>query len=60
MIKKTYDDAPDAESDGPLSGSRPVWRAQKTQGASQSRKRRRKPANAPGGIHQRANKRMSW
>jgi hypothetical protein len=60
MVKKSYEDALDVGADGLPNSSRPVRRAQKTKGASRSRKRRRKPANAPGGIHQRANKRMAW
>jgi hypothetical protein len=60
MVKKSEEGAFEGESEAPLSGSRPVRRAQKTKGASRSRKRRRKSVNIPGGIHQRANKRMSW
>jgi hypothetical protein len=59
MAKKTFDDAADADQD---ISARPVRvrPLQKSKGASRSRKNRRKPAAAPGGIHQRANKRMSW
>ena len=60
MTKKSYVDASDAELDGPLSGSRPVRRARKAKTASRSRKQRSKSVNAPGGIHQRGNKRMAW
>jgi hypothetical protein len=63
MIKKTSEEPMDADQDASYSSSRPVrlrGSQKKSVAASRSRKSRRKPVNAPGGIHQRANKRMTW
>jgi hypothetical protein len=59
MNKKTLDDLSDAEQDA---SARPVRSRplQQSKRASRSRKNHRKVAITPGGIHQRANKRMSW
>ena len=63
MVKKrAYDDPTDAEEDASNGSVRPapLRGRRKSKPALQSRKSRSKAANAPGGIHQRANKRMTW
>jgi hypothetical protein len=62
MIKKIAENAPDDESDSSIGAARPVRlrRGAKRKVVAKSRKSRRKAAAAPGGIHQRANKRLSW
>ena len=60
MSKKTSDTPLDDDQEASPSSVRPtrLSRSQKTK--SLPRSRRRKTAGSPGGIHQRANKRMSW
>ncbi len=62
MTKKLAENAEEVDSEVPIGGVRPVRlrRVRKPKPTSRSRKTRRKPANAPGGIHLRANKRLSW
>lgn len=62
MTKKPAENAEEDEPEVPIGGVRPVRlrRVQKPKATSRSRKTRRKPANTPGGIHLRANKRLSW
>lgn len=60
--KKAYDEPTDADEDASYGGLRPapLRGRRKSTSSSRSRKSRSKTANAPGGIHQRANKRMTW
>jgi hypothetical protein len=62
MAKKTSDSAMEDESDASVGSARPVRlrRGRKAKIVTKSRKSRRKATSAPGGIHQRANKRMAW
>lgn len=64
MTKKITDNSPEEELDASIGGARPVRLrrvAKATVSATaRSRKSRRKATNVPGGIHRRANKRMSW
>jgi hypothetical protein len=64
MTKRTFDESLDGDLEGSFVGARParrrVQQVQKRKSSTRSRKTRRKPTQAPGGIHQRANKRMSW
>jgi hypothetical protein len=62
MNKKLIDEPADSEADVGFGAPRPtrLRRAQKSKSSARSRKSRRKPANTPGGIHQRANKRIAW
>jgi hypothetical protein len=62
MTKRTSDSAMEDEPDAPIGSARPVRlrRDRKVKVVTKSRKSRRKATSAPGGIHQRANKRMSW
>jgi hypothetical protein len=61
MAKKSADISLEEQPDA-IAGARPVrlHRSLKLKATTRSRKNHRKPASAPGGIHQRANKRMSW
>jgi hypothetical protein len=62
MTKKLSDNSLEEAPAIPIGGARPVRlrRSLKPKANTQSRKKHRKPASAPGGIHQRANKRISW
>jgi hypothetical protein len=62
MTRKAFDHPADGDQEPGIGGARPVRQrpAKKTKSASRSRKNHRKATNVPGGIHQRANKRMSW
>ena len=62
MTKKSTDGTLEDEPDASIGGARPVRlrRGHKVKVATKSRKSRRKATSAPGGIHQRANKRLSW
>jgi hypothetical protein len=63
MVKmKAYADSTDADEDASYGSLRPapLRGRRKSKSSSRSRKSRSKSAGAPGGIHQRANKRMTW
>jgi hypothetical protein len=62
MAKVNSDSLLEGEPEAAVAGVRPVRlrRSHKAKVTTKSRKSRRKATHAPGGIHQRANKRMSW
>jgi hypothetical protein len=64
MNKRTLDESLDGDLEGSFITARParrrVQQVQKRKSSSRSPKTRRKTTQSPGGIHQRANKRMSW
>jgi hypothetical protein len=64
MTKKLTDEVLDVDPDAATSLLRPVRMSRRPnrrpKAVARSRKTRRKAASSPGGIHQRANKRMSW
>lgn len=61
MTSKSVEQSQEYEGDVPLAGARPVrLRRGQKRTTARSRKTRRKTAKSPGGIHQRANRRMSW
>jgi hypothetical protein len=60
MTKKNTDNLQEVDQDASPVNARPTRLSRSLKLKSSPRSRRRKGASAPGGIHQRANKRMSW
>jgi hypothetical protein len=60
MTKRITDSPQDESLELSRESVRPTRLSRTQKSKSSSRSRRRKATSGPGGIHQRANKRMSW
>jgi hypothetical protein len=60
MTKKNTDNLLEEDLEASPGSARPTRLSRSQKPKPSPRSRRRKTSGAPGGIHQRANKRMSW